>query len=284
MVGVSWIRLVTASAGNVSSQPSSRHRRQELNAGLFHVKQFSVTIWRIGLWQVAMAKPTKGTSLKAQSAGRRILRRRSMFHVKHSIGWPPTSSCSGNGRRPSTWWRRARWTPSGTAISPTPPSCCPWPRSAATWVDLGSGAGFPGLVVALMLAETANADVPSPSCRSASSTAWGRDRVGGIAEHRREAPPTPSPSPQGGGWGGPSPRITLIESNARKCAFLREVVRQTGITPRVAVDILSTRIEAAATQASLQGPDVISARALAPLDRLVDWRRRYPRRARLGYS
>ena len=65
------------------------------------------------------------------------------------------------------------------------------------------------------------------------------------------------------------PRITLIESNARKCAFLREVVRQTGIAARVAVDILSTRIETAATQASLPAPDVVSARALAPLDKLL---------------
>ena len=90
------------------------------------------------------------------------------------------------------------------------------------------------------------------------------------------APPTPNPSPQGGGGfratgeGTTTPRITLIESNARKCAFLREVVRQTGISARVTVDILSTRIEVAATQASLQGPDVVCARALAPLDRLLN--------------
>src|SRR5262249_17574138 len=56
--------------------------------------------------------------------------------------------------------------------------------------------------------------------------------------------------------------------NARKCAFLREVVRETAITQRVSVDILSTRIEWAATQASLQRPDVVSARAVAPLDKL----------------
>ena len=66
-----------------------------------------------------------------------------------------------------------------------------------------------------------------------------------------------------------APRITLIESNARKCAFLREVVRQTGIANRVSVDILSIRIETAATQASLGRPDVVSARALAPLDKLL---------------
>ena len=104
--------------------------------------------------------------------------------------------------------------------------------NAQTWVDLGSGAGFPGMVVALMLAGRGS---PSPRLRGE-----------GIS------------------------RVTLIESNARKCAFLREVVRQTGIAARVAVDILSTRIEVAATQASLQGPDVVCARALAPLDRLLN--------------
>ena len=66
-----------------------------------------------------------------------------------------------------------------------------------------------------------------------------------------------------------APRITLIESNARKCAFLREVVRQTGIAACVSVDILSIRIETAATQASLPAPDVVSARALAPLGKLL---------------
>jgi 16S rRNA (guanine527-N7)-methyltransferase len=35
------------------------------------------------------------------------------------------------------------------------------------------------------------------------------------------------------------------------------------------VDILSTRAEAAATQATLRGAEVISARAVAPLDRLL---------------
>jgi 16S rRNA (guanine527-N7)-methyltransferase len=97
---------------------------------------------------------------------------------------------------------------------------------ARTFIDLGSGAGFPGLVIAVLLADPR----------------WRRDG---------------------------SARVTLIDSHARKCAFLREVARQTGISPQVAVDILSTRIEAAATQASLAGADVVVARALAPLDRLI---------------
>ena len=50
-------------------------------------------------------------------------------------------------------------------------------------------------------------------------------------------------------------------------------MRQTGIAalqqPGASVDILSTRIEIAATQTTLHGPDVVSARALAPLDKLL---------------
>jgi 16S rRNA (guanine527-N7)-methyltransferase len=119
--------------------------------------------------------------------------------------------------------------------------------AATTWLDLGSGAGFPGLVIAVMLAERVKTIVPSPH------------HAGGVSSTRRGGE---SPAKE-------RPRITLIDSNARKCAFLREVVRQTAIAPSVTVDILSTRIEQAATQARLRGPDVISARALAPLDRLV---------------
>jgi 16S rRNA (guanine527-N7)-methyltransferase len=88
---------------------------------------------------------------------------------------------------------------------------------ASSWIDLGSGAGFPGLVVAIVVAE------------------------------RRGC------------------RIALVESDLKKCAFLREVARRTGI----AVDILPHRIETVATQAKLPQPDVISARALAPLNQLL---------------
>ena len=102
------------------------------------------------------------------------------------------------------------------------PLAPPAPRS---WIDLGSGAGFPGLVAAIM---TAN---PLPAS----------------------------------GERGP-PRFTLIESDTRKCAFLREVARQTG----VAVDILSRRAESARTSVNEALPRIVSARALAPLDRLLE--------------
>jgi len=123
---------------------------------------------------------------------------------------------------------------------------------ARTWVDLGSGAGFPGLVIAILMADRPAAAAPSP-------------RLPG--ERRGEGQPQP---PAAQAEAGRRPRVVLIDSNARKCAFLREVVRQTGIAAGVAVDILSTRIEAAATQASLRGADAVSARALAPLGRLLN--------------
>jgi len=93
------------------------------------------------------------------------------------------------------------------------------PDTPSGWVDLGSGAGFPGLVVAIMLSES------KP----------GRTRV------------------------------SLIESDQRKCAFLREVARQTGTL----VEILSTRIENTATHVTLERVEVVSARALSPLSSLL---------------
>jgi 16S rRNA (guanine527-N7)-methyltransferase len=60
-------------------------------------------------------------------------------------------------------------------------------------------------------------------------------------------------------------RVWLIESDQRKAAFLAEVSRQVGVP----VDILSTRIECDETQASVGQADVVTARALAPLGRLL---------------
>lgn len=91
------------------------------------------------------------------------------------------------------------------------------PGDARAWVDLGSGGGFPGLVLGIMLGERSGA------------------------------------------------RMTLVESDSRKAAFLREVAR----TVSAPVDIVCGRIENAATQFSLASVDVVTARALAPLPRLL---------------
>jgi 16S rRNA (guanine527-N7)-methyltransferase len=85
-------------------------------------------------------------------------------------------------------------------------------------LDLGSGAGFPGLVVAIL---------------------------------------------QGG---RPDFRMHLVESNRKKCAFLAEVARET----EAPVDIHAMRIEDLAQSPHSLVPDVVSARALAPLPRLFE--------------
>jgi 16S rRNA (guanine527-N7)-methyltransferase len=95
------------------------------------------------------------------------------------------------------------------------------PPATRSWIDLGSGAGFPGLVIAILLADAA----------------------------------------------GP-PNVTLIESDTRKAAFLREVVRRTAIPAGVAVDVLSIRAESVRIKVNGSLPRAICARALAPLDRL----------------
>ena len=90
-----------------------------------------------------------------------------------------------------------------------------FPETGA-WLDLGSGAGLPGLVVAILLAE--------------------RDG-----------------------------HVHLIESDTRKAAFLREAVRST----RAPASVHQGRIET--VLASWQTPiDLVTARALAPLPRLLD--------------
>jgi 16S rRNA (guanine527-N7)-methyltransferase len=96
------------------------------------------------------------------------------------------------------------------------------PDPARRWVDLGSGAGFPGLVLAIRLAGR---------CVSGAHT-------------------------------------TLVESDTRKCAFLGEVARATGMAALRSVDIVNARIEDAATRARVGSAEVVTSRALAPLDRL----------------
>jgi 16S rRNA (guanine527-N7)-methyltransferase len=85
------------------------------------------------------------------------------------------------------------------------------------WIDLGSGAGFPGLVVAILL------------CGRADAT------------------------------------VHLVESNSRKCAFLRLAARETDAPATVH----EGRIESVVAGFD-QPVEMISARALAPLAGLLD--------------
>ena len=89
---------------------------------------------------------------------------------------------------------------------------------ARLWLDLGSGAGFPGLVVAILQT------------------------------------------------GKPDFRMHLVESNRKKCAFLAEIARETGAP----VEVHAMRIEELAERGDRPMPDIVSARALAPLPLLYE--------------
>jgi 16S rRNA (guanine527-N7)-methyltransferase len=123
--------------------------------------------------------------------------------------WQKTINLVASSTLPDVWHRH--FADSAQLLALAPPD-------AKRWLDLGSGAGFPGLVLAILLAERGGA------------------------------------------------HMTLIESDTRKAAFLAEVVRRTGVP----VDIQGTRIEKSATQAKVGPVDVVTARALAPLPRLLD--------------
>ena len=60
-----------------------------------------------------------------------------------------------------------------------------------------------------------------------------------------------------------APDVHLVESDQRKCAFLREAARVSGTM----VTIIPKRIEQVAPLAA----DVVTARALAPVVKLLDW-------------
>ena len=60
-------------------------------------------------------------------------------------------------------------------------------------------------------------------------------------------------------------RVDLVESNGRKCAFLRHVARLTGAP----VTVYQARVEAVIGR--FTGVDVVTARALAPLSKLLAW-------------
>jgi 16S rRNA (guanine527-N7)-methyltransferase len=83
---------------------------------------------------------------------------------------------------------------------------------AGTWADLGAGAGFPGVVLAILLADA------------------------------------------------PGTRVHLVESVAKRCRFLSEVVE----TLRLPAEIHNARAEHLALKV-----EVVTARACAPLTRLL---------------
>lgn len=88
------------------------------------------------------------------------------------------------------------------------------PPEAGHWVDLGTGGGFPGLIIAILAKEQ-----------------------------------------------NPQLQVCLVESDRRKCAFLAVAAQAAGVAPT----IHARRAEDLAPMKA----DVVSARALAPLSRLL---------------
>jgi 16S rRNA (guanine527-N7)-methyltransferase len=59
--------------------------------------------------------------------------------------------------------------------------------------------------------------------------------------------------------------VHIVESNARKCAFCQEVVRETGSS----VEIHCTRIESLGRTNRFESVEIVTARALSPLNDLL---------------
>ena len=174
--------------------------------------------------------------------------------------WQKAVNLVASGTLDAVWHRHFADSAQLLALAP------PGPRH---WIDLGSGAGFPGLVVAILLAGTLSPRA-APTSPSA-PTARGESR----GEGQNQVPhPNPLPMEEWGEGIGAT-HVTLIEGDTRKAAFLREVVRQTGLlagkSGSVAVDILPIRAESVRIKVNLSLPRVICARALAPLDRLLEF-------------
>ncbi|MES1201201.1 MAG: 16S rRNA (guanine(527)-N(7))-methyltransferase RsmG [Pseudomonadota bacterium] len=121
--------------------------------------------------------------------------------------WSPRFDLIGPKELDRFWQRHAFDSAQLLALAP----------QAKRWADLGTGAGFPGLVIACMLADT------------------------------------------------PGAEIALVESSTKKAGFLDEVIRATGAPAKV----FAVRIEDF-TKADRSRYDVVTARALAPLMRLIE--------------
>jgi 16S rRNA (guanine527-N7)-methyltransferase len=73
-------------------------------------------------------------------------------------------------------------------------------------------------------------------------------------------------------------KVHLYESNGKKVAFQREVIRQT----RANAEVHQIRLETLETQLPVNLPQYVTARALAPLDRLLGWSSPFLMRGAIG--
>ena len=126
--------------------------------------------------------------------------------VELLLPWAQHTNLIARSTIPKVWTRHVADSLQLLALAP----------EAKCWVDLGSGAGFPGIVIACALA------------------------------------------------GQPGAAVHLVESTGKKAAFLREAVNHLQL-PAV---VHAVRIEDFVKNFKVR-PDVVCARALAPLDELL---------------
>lgn len=128
-------------------------------------------------------------------------------HRRLLVEWSGRANLVGPKELELYWTRHALDCAQLLCLAPT----------AKRWVDLGAGAGFPGIVIACAIADQ------------------------------------------------PDAMVHLVESTGKKARFLEEVVREIGLP----AEVFNVRIE---DFGAGEGPyDVVTARALAPLPRLISY-------------
>jgi 16S rRNA (guanine527-N7)-methyltransferase len=152
------------------------------------------------------ASPTDRAAALALTPVSRETGERLDHFVELLVAWQKTTNLIAPSTLPHIWTRHIADSLQLIDLAP----------DARTWIDLGSGGGFPGVVIACALA----------------------DRKGAA--------------------------VHLVESNAKKAAFLREAGRVTGAP----VTVHAMRIEKF-VDTHVGGADAVTARALAPLKSLL---------------
>jgi 16S rRNA (guanine527-N7)-methyltransferase len=156
--------------------------------------------------QIAALEADRARAQKITPVSRETLARLDRF-VDLLLEWQQTRNLIAASTIPTIWTRHIADSLQLLDLAP----------GAKTWIDLGSGGGFPGLVLACALAETAGA------------------------------------------------KIHLVESTAKKCAFLQTV----SDTLKLPAEVHNQRVENF-IPAFHNRPDVVTARALAPMPKLLD--------------
>ncbi len=128
------------------------------------------------------------------------------IYVDQLKKWQKKTNLIANSTVDDIWHRHVADSLQSIAIRP----------EARKWVDIGSGGGFPGLVIAACMSEHTNSSV------------------------------------------------TLVESNSKKTAFLRQASRQMGANAKV----ITARIEDAVGE--VVSPEIVTARALSSLSNLLE--------------